>query len=148
LGEGLRDGETQGRGEGKKRLFMKRGDGDRKPLGRRGEDVACRALKRAGYRLLEQNYQCPLGEIDIIARQGRTIVFVEVKSESGPRGILPKDRVDARKQRKMIQLAQFFLKGKRLRDVSARFDVVQVLFQEDRPPAVEIIVNAFEAKGS
>ncbi len=124
------------------------GDGDRKPLGTRGEEVACSALKRAGYRLLKRNYRCPLGEIDIIARQGRTIVFVEVKSESGPRGILPKDRVDERKQRKMIHVAQFFLKGKRLRDVSARFDVVQVMFQEDGPPWVEIIVNAFDTQGS
>lgn len=118
---------------------------DRKHLGRRGETVAYQALRGSGYRILAQNYQCPLGEIDLIARQGKTLVFVEVKSESGISGVLPKARVGRRKQKKLVQVAQFFLKEKGLQGVSARFDVVQVQFQEERPPLVDIIQNAFEA---
>lgn len=107
--------------------------------------MAYQALRGSGYRILAQNYQCPLGEIDLIARQGKTLVFVEVKSESGTSGVLPKARVDRRKQKKLVQVAQYFLKEKGLQGVSARFDVVQVQFQEERPPLVDIIQNAFEA---
>ena len=124
---------------------MAKGSDDRKPLGRRGEEAAREALKRSGYRILEQNYLCPLGEIDLVARQGRTLIFVEVKSESGGTGILPKDRVDARKQRKLLRLAQFYMKEKRIQGVSARFDVVQVRFAEIGGPQVDIIPNAFDA---
>ena len=115
----------------------------RRALGKHGEDVALEALRASGYRILQQNYRCPLGEIDLIARQGRTLVFVEVKSEAAASGIVPKARVDARKQRKLSQVAQFYLKQKRLVDVSARFDVVQVRFHGERAPDVEIIRNAF-----
>jgi putative endonuclease len=118
----------------------------RKPLGKRGEAVACRALVSEGYRILAQNYRCPLGEIDLVARQGRTLVFVEVKSESGGSGILPKARVDRKKQRKILQVAQFYLKEKGIQGVSARFDVVQVQFNEGDPPLVDIITNAFEVQ--
>jgi putative endonuclease len=121
-------------------------DARSKPLGRRGEDAARQALRGCGYRILAQNYQCPLGEIDLIARQGKTIVFVEVKSEWGSSGVLPKSRVDRRKRKKLLQVAQFFLKEKGLDGVSARFDVVQVQFRRGRPPLVDIIPNAFEAQ--
>ena len=118
----------------------------RKPLGRRGEQVASVALKDAGYRILQLNYHCPIGEIDIVARKGRTLVFVEVKSESGWKGVIPKARVDKRKQRKLVKVAQFYLKEKRLQGVSARFDVVQVRLQDVGRPVVEIIPDAFEAQ--
>jgi putative endonuclease len=118
--------------------------GDRKPLGQRGENVAYKTLKKEGYRVLEKNYQCRLGEIDLIARHGNDLVFIEVKSESGRGGILPKTRVDWRKQRKLSRLAQFYLKQKRLQDISARFDVVQVRLQDGDDPLVDIIENAFD----
>jgi putative endonuclease len=120
------------------------GSDHRKPLGKRGEDVASAALRGAGYRILEHNYRCPLGEVDIVARKGRTVVFVEVKSESGRRGILPKERVNRRKQAKLTRVAQFYLKQKKLYGFSARFDVVQVGFECDDRPAVDILPNAFE----
>jgi putative endonuclease len=108
--------------------------------------VAGQALQRAGYRILERNYQCPLGEIDLVARQRRTLVFVEVKSGAGSgRGIRPRERVDLRKQRKLFQVAQFYMKAKRLQGASARFDVVEVSFPPGGPPTAEIFPNAFEA---
>jgi putative endonuclease len=119
-------------------------DGEGKPLGRQGEEIAREALRRAGYRIIEQNYRCPLGELDLVARHGKALVFVEVKSESPRSRVQAKDRVDRRKRRKLEQMAQFFLKEKRLVGVSARFDVVQVRFQTGLPPLVEIIPNAFE----
>jgi putative endonuclease len=120
-------------------------DDHRKPLGRRGESVASEALRDHGYRILEQNYLCPLGEIDIVARKGRTLVFIEVKSDSGGRGILPKERVNKRKQRKLFQIAQFYIKEKRLQGISARFDVVQVRL-DGEIRAVEVIANAFDVQ--
>jgi putative endonuclease len=119
---------------------------DPKPLGTRGEEVACETLKRSGYRILQQNYHCPLGEIDLVARQGRTLVFVEVKSRLGRTRILPKERVDRKKQRKLLQVAQFYIKEKRLEAVSARFDVVEVSFRDGALPEVDVIPNAFEAQ--
>jgi putative endonuclease len=117
---------------------------NRKPLGSMGEDVACDLLQRAGYRILERNYRCPLGEIDLIARVNQILVFAEVKSAEGLTRVLPKSRVDRRKQRKLRQVAQYYLKEKRLHTVSARFDVVQVRFEDGKPRAVEVIPNAFE----
>ncbi len=119
---------------------------DAKPLGKRGEDAARETLKKSGYRILQQNYQCPIGEIDLVARHGRTLVFVEVKSRLGRSRILPKERVNRKKQRKLIQVAQFYVKEKRLDAVSARFDVVEVSFRDGAPPDVHVIPNAFEAQ--
>ncbi len=120
---------------------------ERKPLGRLGEDAACEALKRSGYRIVQRNYRCPLGEVDLIARQGKTLVFVEVKSQSAGSRIPGKDRVSKQKQRRLCQLAQFYMKEKRLQGISARFDVAEVRFREGGQPLVEIIPNAFEADG-
>jgi putative endonuclease len=117
---------------------------ERKSLGQRGEELAASVLKRAGYRILERNYQCPLGELDLVARQGGILVFVEVKSGEGSDGIPPRERVNWRKQKKLFHVAQFYLKEKRLQGVSARFDVVEVSFLAGNPPTAQIIPNAFE----
>lgn len=116
-------------------------------LGAKGEDTAAEALRRSGYKILEQNYRCALGELDLVALQGKTLVFVEVKSGLAS-SIPPRERVNSRKRKKLIQIAMFYLKQKRMDGVSARFDVVEV----DFPPAggnprVEIIPNAFELEG-
>jgi len=115
-----------------------------KSLGDRGEAVARKALEARGYRILAANYRCPLGEVDIVARTGRQLVFVEVKSEEGRGDIPPKCRVDRRKQRKLRDVARYFLKERRLEGISARFDVVEVRLEEGERPVVEILPNAFE----
>lgn len=118
------------------------------PLGAQGELVATDTLRRQGYRILERNYRCPLGELDVVARKGKTLVFVEVKSGLDER-IPPRDRVDARKKRKLSQVATFYLKEHGLEGVSARFDVVEVSFPVDGgTPRVELIPNAFDLDGT
>jgi putative endonuclease len=112
-------------------------------LGKEGERVAERFLQRKGYKLVERNYRCPLGELDLIVLDRRVVVFVEVKTRTGHGFGSPLEAVEFRKQRKMIQAAQFFLAEKRLQHRDARFDVVGVSWP-GREPVVEHIENAFE----
>jgi len=112
-------------------------------LGRTGEDLAFKFLKRKGYHILERNYKSPLGEIDIIAREGRTLVFVEVKTRSTSDFGTAKWAVNIRKQRKVSLVALDYLKRRSLLDHPARFDVVAVdLDQEDKK--IELFQNAFD----
>jgi putative endonuclease len=112
-------------------------------FGKRGEDLAERYLKKKGYRVVERNYRCALGEVDLIVLDGRVIVFVEVKTRSGDRFGTPAEAVERRKQRKMIRAAQFFLTHKRLHQREARFDVVGISWPGPQP-VIEHIENAFE----
>lgn len=119
-------------------------EGSRPWVGARGEGAAAQALIRCGYKILEQNYRCALGELDLVALEGKTLVFVEVKSGLC-RGISPRERVGPKKRRKLSQVAMFYLKQKRMEGISARFDVVEVDFpSQGGSPRVEIIPNAFE----
>ena len=112
-------------------------------LGKEGERVAERYLQKKGYKLIERNYRCPLGELDLIVLDRRVIVFVEVKTRTGHGFGSPLEAVESRKQRKMIQVAQFFLAEKKLQQRDARFDVVGVSWP-GREPVVDHIQNAFE----
>ena len=112
-------------------------------LGQEGERLAERYLQKKGYTLVERNYRCPAGELDLIVLDRRVVVFVEVKTRSGHGFGSPLEAVEFRKQRKMIQAAQFFLAEKRLQQRDARFDVVGVSWP-GREPVVEHIENAFE----
>ena len=112
-------------------------------LGKEGERVAERYLQKKGYMLVERNYRCPAGELDLIVLDRRVVVFVEVKTRTGLGFGSPLEAVEFRKQRKMIQVAQFFLAEKRLQQRDARFDVVGVSWL-GREPIVEHIENAFE----
>jgi putative endonuclease len=112
-------------------------------LGQEGERLAERYLKKKGYRLVERNYRCPAGELDLIALDRHVIVFVEVKTRTDDRFGGPLDSVHWRKQQRMIRAAQFFLSQKSLHQREARFDVVGVSFV-DQKPVVEHIQNAFE----
>lgn len=112
-------------------------------LGREGEKVAERYLKRKGYKLVERNYRCMAGEVDLIVLDRRVIVFVEVKTRSDDRFGTPFEAVEFRKQQKMIRAAQFFLNAKGLHQREARFDVVGISWPAGLP-VVEHIENAFE----
>ena len=112
-------------------------------LGKEGERVAELYLKNKGYRLIERNYRCALGELDLIVLDRRVVVFVEVKTRSGHGFGSPLEAVEFRKQRKMIQAAQYFLSEKKLHQRDARFDVVGISWP-GREPVVEHIENAFE----
>lgn len=112
-------------------------------FGEKGESQAVRYLKKNGYKILEQNYRTPLGEIDIIAKEKDTIVFVEVKSRKSIRFGSPKWAVTAKKQRKISMVALYYLKTKKQTDAKARFDVVSVISNQDNPQ-IDVIKNAFE----
>jgi putative endonuclease len=112
-------------------------------LGKEGERVAEQYLKKKGYKLVERNYRCAGGELDLIVLDRRVVVFVEVKTRTGHGFGTPLEAVEFRKQRKMIQAAQFFLSVKGLYQRDARFDVVGVSWA-GREPVVEHIENAFE----
>jgi putative endonuclease len=114
----------------------------RRALGDAGEDLAAAALKKQGYKILERNYITPLGEIDLVARQGKVVVFVEVKTRSTDRFGAPQEAVHPAKQRRLRRLADYYLKQKRLGEVPVRFDVVGITLA-DGGPQVEIIQDAF-----
>lgn len=115
----------------------------RQKFGKESESLAVRHLKKNGYKILEQNYRNKIGEIDIIAKEKGTLVFVEVKARKTPFFGNPKWAVTAKKQRKISMVALYYLKSTQQTNVKARFDVVAFSWAEDNPQ-IEIIRNAFE----
>jgi len=99
----------------------------RRDLGALGERHAARLLRAKGYRLLEANYRTPRGELDLIARDGDTLVFVEVRSRTSEDTLTPLSSVDDRKQDHIIRTAQAYLLARRLPECHCRFDVVEVV---------------------
>ena len=111
-------------------------------LGRMGEDLACRELERRGYAIVARRYRRRNGELDIIARDGDTTVFVEVKSRRGRAFGRAAEAVDFRKRRRIARLAKGYVIRHRLTDRPCRFDVVSIHF--DQPgPVIEVYRNAF-----
>jgi putative endonuclease len=115
----------------------------RKRLGQEGEDLAASFLRKKGYKLVERNYRCKTGEVDLIVLDRKVVVFVEVKTRSDHSFGSPFEAVEARKQRKMIQAAQYFLHERNLEQRNARFDVIGISWHGDCP-VLEHIENAFE----
>ncbi len=118
---------------------------DRISLGKSGEECACRELARRGYAILARGYRTRFGEIDIIARDGPTIVFVEVKARTSDRYGGGAAAVTLHKQAKVTAMAEDYLARHRLRDAPCRFDVVAIGFEKDGTLKVEVYRNAFEA---
>jgi len=123
----------------------------RKPLdglGPLGEREAERFLLRQGMIILFRGYQDRVGEVDLIAVDQRTVVFVEVKTRSSDAAGDPEDAVDKGKQTKLTKTAIGFLKWHRLTECAARFDVVAIRWPEiSDPPQIKHYVNAFEPVG-
>ena len=116
---------------------------ERIALGRFGEDLARERLKNCGYRILTTNYRCPFGEIDVIARDGDVLVFVEIKTRKNKSLDLVKETVNIRKQRHISKVALAYMKSHNLWGSEARFDVVAVGLLDGKKE-IEIIKNAFE----
>ena len=116
---------------------------ERLSLGKKGEDLAIVQLRALKYKILERNFRCSLGEIDIIAREKDTLVFVEVKTRRTKDFGGPAAAVNARKQRQLSRVALTYLNMKKLPQIPARFDVVSV---ELIPPTprIEVLRDAFE----
>ena len=100
---------------------------ERKEIGAFGEKVAGEWLKKNGYAIIERNFRCRAGEIDIIACRGGTLVFTEVKTRTGDAFGTPAEAVDRRKQLHMRRAASWYLQMHRIRSTPVRFDVVEVL---------------------
>ncbi len=123
---------------------MTRGQNTEKmTTGRGGEQAAAAYLSQNGYKILDRNYRCAIGELDIIAREKKEIVFVEVKARKSHARGYPEQAVGFRKQKKMSQLALWYLQEKNLLDRPARFDVVAVTLLPDGPQ-IYLIKNAFD----
>ena len=112
-------------------------------LGKRGEGATADFLKENGYKILKANYKTKLGEVDIIAYDKDTLCFIEVKTRDSLRFGSPQEAVSHFKQRQISKVALQFLKRNNLLNKKARFDVVSVIYAEDKP-AFDLIKNAFE----
>ncbi|MCC9609623.1 YraN family protein [Blastopirellula sp. JC732] len=122
----------------------------RKPqsLGLRGEAAAARFLRKLGYVIIARSDRSKLGEIDIVAVDGRTVVFVEVKTRTSSDTAHPSDAVDAVKQAKLTRLALSYLRRHNLLECKARFDVVAITWPATATqPTIEHFPNAFEPTG-
>ena len=116
----------------------------RQALGKHGEDLACRELERRGYAIVARRYRRRGGEIDIIARDGETIVFVEVKTREDLAFGGGADAVTSCKRRRIVEIAHDYLARHHRRDCRCRFDVVSIVFANGAP-VLELFQNAFDA---
>lgn len=114
-------------------------------LGELGERMAARYLKRQGYQIVGRHQRTKYGELDLVAVEGRTIVFVEVKARRSHDAGHPAEAVDARKQAQLTRLARAYLKRHGLLNHAARFDVVAITWPESGQPTIEHFKHAFEA---
>ncbi len=114
----------------------------RQKLGKKGEELAGTYLEKMGYQVLEQNYRTRLGEIDLIAKHGESIVFVEVKTRRSDSYGSPRLAITPQKQKKLSVAALAYLKSRQKMEAKARFDVVVVKTAGGRPE-IEVIQNAF-----
>lgn len=119
---------------------------DRAALGSRGEARAVEHLASLGYQIVERNYRCREGEIDVIARDGGDLVFVEVKTRRTFSCGSPAEAVGFRKQRKLVRAARRYLVERGLGEADCRFDVAEVYFLDGLPVRVEVIKGAFSGE--
>ena len=115
----------------------------RQILGSQGEATAARFLKRKGYTIIKKNYRCSYGEIDLIAQDGDTLVFVEVKTRTSQDFGGPAAAVNFRKQVQISKTAHNFLTELNS-DTDARFDVVSILMEKNKERQIDHITNAFD----
>ncbi len=113
-------------------------------IGKLGENLAAQYLQKEGYRILVRNYRKKFGEIDIIAKDGSVLVFVEVKTRKTTSMGSPFGAVTFKKQQQISRMAQEYLSSNNLFDYEARFDVVSILLDSINEPSIELLQNAFE----
>ncbi len=110
-----------------------------KKLGIKGEKKARRYLKLRFWKILEKNFKCPFGEVDIIAKRGRVVAFVEVKTRLSDKFGMPSEAVNAEKRRRYVMCAKYYFSGKTI-DCTVRFDIIEVFKGK-----INYFANAFEA---
>ena len=115
---------------------------DSRSAGKRGEDLACKYLKKDKYKILEKNYRTKQGEIDIIAEdKGGVLCFIEVKARSRTDYGNPEESVTYYKQKRLLAAAFNYLESKKISSKDMRFDIVSVDLNKDE---IKIIKNAFD----
>jgi putative endonuclease len=120
----------------------------RRWFGTRSERAAERFLKARKHRILTRNWKCQLGELDLITRDGETLVFVEVRSTESPDPLSAAASVDEQKQSQLTRLALYFMKRHKVLQVPARFDVITIAWPPGvKEPRIEHHANAFSAVG-
>jgi len=113
-------------------------------LGKTGEDLACRELEQRGYAIIARRYRTARGEIDIVAQDGQTLVFVEVKAREGHEFGDGAEAVTPLKRRRITRLAEDYMTRNHIRECPCRFDVVSIHF-DSGAPVIEVFPNAFDA---
>ena len=116
---------------------------DRLDLGKEGEELALKKIKRLGYKCVTRNYRCALGEVDLIARDGDCLVFIEIKTRKGKSLGYAKEAVDGRKRRQLSKVALAYMKSNNCSETKSRFDVVAINLSDDKKE-IEVIQNAFD----
>ncbi len=112
-------------------------------LGKKGEKIAAEYLNKNGYKILEMNYRCKLGEIDIIANKKNTYVFVEVKTRRNLRFGYPAEAINVKKRQHMLRTAQYYIQIFHLTNRNFRFDAIEIYFSDTEPPKINHIQNIF-----
>ena len=112
-------------------------------LGVLGEELAFHELRRRGYKVLLRNYECVLGEIDLIAKHQGFLVFVEVRTRSSEEKGTPAESVTHEKRRQILKVAKYYLNRYGIQNVPCRFDVAGVLIPPHCEPRIEVIESAF-----
>jgi putative endonuclease len=118
----------------------------RRETGKRGEDAAAAFVARLGWRVVVRNFRCRAGEIDLVALDGETVVFLEVRSRTGRACGTPLESVDGRKQAQVGRVARHYLTLRGWHERAARFDVIGVRWDAE-PPAIEHVRGAFDLVG-
>lgn len=116
---------------------------ERLDLGRLGEELALKKIKRLGYKCVIRNYRCSLGEVDLIAKDGECLVFIEIKTRKGKSLGYAKEAIDGRKRRQLSKVALAYMKSNNCCDTKSRFDVVAINLS-DEEDQIEVIRNAFD----
>ena len=114
----------------------------RQRLGLEGEEIACLELERLGYQILIRRFRSRFGEIDVIARDGPFVAFVEVKTKTDSRFGHPVEMVDAQKQRRLVSMAEEYVANQSLHNTPCRFDVVAI-DASIQPPTITVYKDAF-----
>lgn len=112
-------------------------------LGKHGEDLATVFLKQKGFQIITRNYRQKTGEVDIIAKDGDTLIFIEVKTRSSLLFGQPFEAVTKKKQTQLNRIALDYMTRNKINNQAARFDVISILIEQNKKPKIEHLQNCF-----
>jgi len=119
------------------------GQANKDVLGRKGEKLALKHLKKLGYRTITKNYRTTMGEIDLIMQEGESLVFVEVKTRQDESFARAEDAINYRKRKKLTATARHFIQSNELHQCPCRFDTIAVIIGDNAKPVIRHQINAF-----